>query len=490
MNLGKDNGNQSLSGFDDMTFDDMTFDDEPLQDGFQQNNFNNTNINNNQFMQPSMSDMGGTGNINGAVNIGNQQPIQQQPQMQNFNGQSQMQMQQPMQMDTQNVGGKGKKAKKQKAPKQPKAPKPPKPPKQKKIKQQVQQDVNQDYAMALGNQTVNPEDIEKKPLNLKIIIPAIVVVVAAIAGIVVLNMPKNTDKHVTLANNTPAIETPADDNIAGGIVVGENTTDKEEDNEQNTGMTVLKLNEPMKIGVVVNTKLEGDTEYTDHQSYLKVEYSNFVSGYDNVKAYLDEYNETSTNKINLPGKEDFYASSVGNDLVMYEVTVSVPDDFPTNDKKHGYTGLNPEFKFEIKGTEKEDALITRLYEFAIPSVYFIGSDTSSFTIGSTYTLRYMTTMPMDLKADGYELFFLYINDSVTQRYGLASVDIPKNSDVVEVSTEGEETTEALEENTEAESEGNIAENAQEAINDTEEVVAETSADVGDTETVDTEQETE
>lgn len=422
MNLGKDNNNQSLDAFDDMTFDDMTFDDEPLQNNFQSNSIPNedmVNVNQN-YNEQNMTNI--------------QVEMQQASEMnaQEPNMQSQISMQK----------GKVKKAKKEKAPKAPKAPK------QKKSKQQ---NTNQTNAMILGNQS--EETLEKKKLNLKVIIPTIAFVVIALALVIVLNLPKNTDKHITLATNTPVISNDTEvDNSVEVSPVGDSTADKDKDNntevvdntQNESSATVLTLNNPMKIGVVVNTKLEGDTEYTDHESYLKIEYSNFVSGYDNVKVYLDEYNETATNKINLPDKDAFYESSVGNDLVMYEITVTVPDDFPTNDAKHGFTGLNPEFSFEIKGTEKEDALITKLYEFAIPSVYYIGSDTSEFTIGNTYTLRYMTTMPMELKAEGYKLTFIYSNDGKSERYGLQSLDIPSNKDVIEMT---EETVEALTEET-------------------------------------------
>ena len=418
MNLGKDNGNQSLSAFDDMTFDDMTFDDEPIQVGFIQNN-----INNNQFTQQGLGNNFGT-QQQPMRNVGIQQPVKPQMQPQPVQMQTQPAKMQPQPVQN---NGKPKKVKKEKAHKQPNASKQPKAPKQKKVRGHQQSQYSE---MVLGGQPMEEDAVENKSSKLKIIIPIIIAVVGIIAGVIVLNLPKHTDKHVTLANNTPAIQDNTQNN-GTGITVGENTSDKEED----SSMTVLELNKPMKFGIVVNTKINGDTEYTDHQTYLKVEYTDFISGYDNVKTYLDEYNSNNTSKITLPGKEDFYKSSVGNDLVMYEVTVTVPEDFPTNDAKHGYTGLKPKFKLEIKGTEKEDALITKLYEFAIPSIYYIGSDTSSFTIGSTYTLRYMTTMPMDLKAGGYELFFSYINDGVTQKYGLTSFDIPNNTNTDSVFTE-------------------------------------------------------
>lgn len=282
-----------------------------------------------------------------------------------------------------------------------------------------------------GVKTHKPEVKKSKPEKKHSGLKAFIFIMLLIAGVVValvMNRTRNMNKHVTLATGIPsvneAIKNEEDNTSEEDTVIKEDTDIKE-----SKDMTVFELNKPMNIAVTVNTKIEGDTEYTDHETYLQVEYSEFVSGYDSVKTYLDEYNETSTNRITLPDKETFYASSVDNDLVMYEVTVTVPEDFPTNDAKHGYTGLEPEFELEIKGTEKEDALITKMYEFDIPSVYYIGSDTSDFTIGSTYKLRYMTTMPMDLKSDDYKLYFIYKNNGISERYGLQAIDITNNSDL-------------------------------------------------------------
>ena len=389
MNIGKNTGNQPSNSFDDVTFDDMTFDDEPLQ---------SEQINNNDVVEENNSGI-----------VETQQNTYQQPQQ--FTAQA---------------AENNKKAKKVKKEKAPKTPKVPKTPKQKK---------NKTVADNNGAETVG-----KKP-NLKIIIPVVVVAVAALASVIVINLPKNTNKHIILATNTP-VTSEQQDNSVEVSTVKDSTSDKSTESTEtengstgNTNIGTIELNKPMKIGVVVNTKLDGETEYSDHDAYLVIEYSNFVSGYDNVKTYLDEYNETATNKINLPNKEDFYSSSVGNDLVMYEISITVPDDFPTNDVKHGYTGLNTEFKFEIKGTDKEDALITKLYEFAIPQIYYIGSDTSEFTIGNTYKLRYMATMPMELKANDYAISLTYSNDGKDEKYNLQSIEIPDDEDAVKMTDE-------------------------------------------------------
>lgn len=391
MDINKNDGNMSLNEFDDTAFDDMTFEDE-LPQGNTQSNIPNTN----------------------------QQPMQ-----------NMQRMQAAQSTDTNNK--KAKPAKKQKQPKQ------------KKVK------------------TANTGEQQKKSkAKLLLVIPIIVIAVVGLLLVLKLNAPKNADKHVTLAVNkgvsnntsgnnegTQVADNTATNSTDTNTTVSDNTEENSNNTDENSTSTespdkndpaaednseenIVALNEPGKMKVIVNTKLEGETEYTDHEAFLEFEYSNFVAGYDNVKTYLDEYNATATNKINLPKKDKFYKSSVGNDLVMYEITISVPEDFPTNDVKHGFTGISPECKLEITGTEKEDTLITKLYEFKIPTVYYIGNDITSFTIGSTYKLRYMTTMPMELTADDYKLSFTFIDNKEGKQYRLQSMDIPENEDAVKI----------------------------------------------------------
>lgn len=394
MNIGNNNDNN----FDDMTFDDMTFDDMPLD--------NDIEMNPNNGMNNGM----GLGQQN--MNLGQQ----------NMNmGMSMNVGQQNMGMNQQNMGmnmnqqipnnKKAKKAKKEKVPKQPKQ-KAPKKSKRNKV-------VNMNEVVA------NEDNANSSKGKVLFIVLGVIAVVVIIAIALIMNRTRNGDKHIIIADNTQRVENTEVSKTVDGIVVGDNSTESTE----STDTGVIKLKKPMKIALTVNTKTEGETEYSDHETYIEVEYSDFVAGYDNVKKYLDEYNEDSTNKINLPDKEEFYNTSKGNDLVMYEVKVTVPKDFPTNDEKHGYTGLKPKFTLGIKGTEKEDVLITKLYEFAIPTIYNIGDDTTQdFTIGQTYTLRYMVTMPTELSKDDYKLTLNYSNDDTNNNYTLESVDIPSNAD--------------------------------------------------------------
>ena len=309
---------------------------------------------------------------------------------------------------------KAKKVKKEKVPKQPKQ-KAPKKSKRNKV-------VN------MNDVVTNEDNANSSKSKVLFIVLGVLAVVVIIAIALFMNRTRNGNKHIIIADNTQRVENTEVSKTVDGIVVGDNSTESTESTES-TDTGVIKLKKPMKIALTVNTKTEGETEYSDHETYIEVEYSDFVAGYDNVKKYLDEYNEDSTNKINLPDKEEFYNTSKGNDLVMYEVKVTVPKDFPTNDEKHGYTGLKPKFTLGIKGTEKEDALITKLYEFAIPTIYNIGDDTTQdFTIGQTYTLRYMVTMPTELSKDDYKLTLNYSNDDTNNDYTLESVDIPSNAD--------------------------------------------------------------
>lgn len=410
-------GNNNDDNFDDMTFDDMTFDDMPLDNDIEMNPNNNIGSGIGVSQQNNGMNLG---QQNNGMNLG-----QQNMNMNMGMGMGMGMNQQGMNIGQQNMGmnmnqqmpnnKKAKKAKKEKVPKQPKQ-KTPKPKKDKRNKNKV----------VHMNEVVANEDTENSSKGKVVfIVLGVLAVVAIIALALFMNRTRNANKHIIIADNTQRVENTEVSKTVDGIVVGDNSTESTESND----VGVIKLKKPMKIALTVNTKTEGETEYSDHETYIKVEYTDFVAGYDNVKKYLDEYNENSTNKINLPDKDEFYSSSKGNDLVMYEVKVTVPKDFPTNDEKHGYTGLKPKFTLGIKGTEKENALITKLYEFAIPTVYNIGDDTTQdFTIGQTYTLRYMVTMPTELSKDGYKLTLNYSNEDTNNNYTLESVDIPSNDE--------------------------------------------------------------
>lgn len=398
-------GNNNDDNFDDMTFDDMTFDDMPLDNDIEMNPNNDMNNDMNNGMGSGMNN-----GMNNGMGLGQQNMNLGQQNMNMNMGMNQQNMGMNMNQQIPN-NKKAKKAKKEKVPKQPKQ-KAPKKSKRNKV-------VN------MNDVVTNEDNANSSKGKVLFIVLGVLAVVVIIAIALFMNRTRNGNKHIIIADNTQRVENTEVSKTVDGIVVGDNSTESTESND--TG--VIKLKKPMKIALTVNTKTEGETEYSDHETYIEVEYSDFVAGYDNVKKYLDEYNEDSTNKINLPDKEEFYNTSKGNDLVMYEVKVTVPKDFPTNDEKHGYTGLKPKFTLGIKGTEKEDALITKLYEFAIPTIYNIGDDTTQdFTIGQTYTLRYMVTMPTELSKDDYKLTLNYSNDDTNNDYTLESVDIPSNAD--------------------------------------------------------------
>lgn len=299
----------------------------------------------------------------------------------------------------------------------------PKKTKQKKQKPDKKQKKTKTKKQKAPKKEQKPKKKKSKASKVLKLILVLVIAVGGFIGYSRINGVKNADKHVTIADNTvqnSGTEVADNDILRTDVSDSSNNT---ENTETPTDDGVIKLNKPMRIALTVNTKLAGESEYSDHDAYIDVKYSNVVMGYDNVKEYLDEYNESATNRINLPDKDSFYKSSEGNDLVMYEVQITVPDDFPTNDAKHGYTGLEPEFSLSISGTEKEDALITKLYEFAIPKIYNIGDSTDEFLIGNTYNLRYMVTMPLGLTSDGYKLTLNYSNAGNTTPYTLESVDI-------------------------------------------------------------------
>lgn len=418
MNINKgDNSsdNNSVDTFDDMTFDDMTLDDEPVQvefdDSFEENEQSNSNKNLSIKKQDTTVEK-----------TDEQEKTDKQEEASKAEKDKSSSTQKSDKAVKNSVNTKKSNKENKKNAKQAKKDAEEAKKKAKQAKKQKQKETKK---------------AEKKKKNkfvtlLKVVFTIIVIFAVAIK-VLSMNGIKNADKHITVADSAP-ISTESTETF-GSLDANdsdvENTTESSNSEVVSNGAsdgTLIELNKPVNVAVTVNTKLEGETEYTDHTGYLNFEYSNFISGYDNVSKYVDEYNENSTNKINLPSKEDMKNSSVESTLVMYEVKVTVPDDFPTNDVKHGFTGLKPTFMFNILGTESGDKLVHENYEFEIPEAYFIGDDTSEFIIGNTYTLRYMATMPVGLTSDEYNIELTYTNNDETDTYKLQSVDIPSDAE--------------------------------------------------------------
>lgn len=383
MGINKDDNNQSISdldntAFDDMTFDDMNFDDEipESKENKTEKTLHETNTHVNKTDSANKINKCNEGNEGNKVTKENTtNKTEQNDAIIDISNEDNSELLNINKKELNN-----KKSKKRK-----------------------------EMEKALAQESVN----SKKKISKLLLIPLALVIILIVAIVIFMNRTINSDKHIIIADNTPIVNTETEslDNIDATETVEENTIPK------------LKLGDSARISMVVNTKLDSDTEYTDHESYIELKYSNVVIGYDNVKEYVDKYNESSNNKIKLANKEDFYNSSNDVELVMYDIELLVPDSFPTNDTKHGYTGIQPDIDVKIVGTDKEDSIITKLYEYDIPSLSSISDDVSEIFVGNTYHLRYIATMPLGINDENYSITLNYNDGRNSKNFILNGIEI-------------------------------------------------------------------
>lgn len=390
----KFNGDEYL----DDTFDDMDFEDEAATDsGLEEQSEDRLSFEDNQFSEAKE-----TTNLDvqtAEQYIDPQRVIQQQL-----------------------LNKRGSKTKLGKTPKQPKAPKQKKEkaPKASKSAKKMKQK---------GEKA--PRDPKAAQKLIKIIaLVAIVLCVGVVA--IKLNAPKNADLHLIIADNQVNQQQKPVESASTDITDNSNTNDSSEDDDNTSKIQTvdLALKDKYDIEFKVNTKLESDAEYTDHDAKITISYDNVVIGFDEVKKYVDKYNENGVNIVNIGDKKTFEKNSANAEMVMYELTVSVPKDFPTNDVDHGYTGIKPKFTFDVEGTEDKNTLITKRFEFATPKFTSISDNTDTITVGNEYKLRYIAAMPKGLTKEHYKIKFKYSDKmSLTElNINLGGVDIPEESD--------------------------------------------------------------
>lgn len=294
------------------------------------------------------------------------------------------------------------------------------------------------------------EKKEKKPVNKKVTLVIVVVVVCVIIGALALTVPKalkSSQQHITLAEKPPVIEevesTSSEDAQQNQVA----TTKKEEEPVEQTPLdTVLKVNDKVIIPVTVNTKLETDEMYTDHYSQIEFKVTDTIIGYDKASKVIDEYNETSTNILKIQDKEEFYKANENSELVIFNLEMTIPSDFPTQDTKNGkiYTTVNS--NLSIFGKEEENQIITDRYIYNLPSISNISENISELKIGETYKLRYVAVMPTEITNNEYGLKFDCTVDDNTSTYELEGISI-ESTEIKE--TLEENTTEETEQQTES-----------------------------------------
>lgn len=285
----------------------------------------------------------------------------------------------------------------------------------------------------------NPIEAKKQLNKLFIIIPSAIVLLIILI-VIIIKAIANNSQHITLAEGKPeVVEQESVDTTENTDVQEEVSVKTPEDIEEQTTSTVeatdvnkvVAVGNEMIVPVIVNTQLEGDSEYKDYESYISIKYNGMIAGYDDVIKSVNEHNATSKHTVNIADRDTFYGSSAGNDLVMYSYTFSIPSDFPTQDKKNFKVFISPTFSMRLEGSQEPDALITNKYVFSVPGLTAMCDDIGLLKAGESYQLNWITMMPVGLDKTGYNVYFkVKLNDEITE-YNVESVSIPNNDEVAQ-----------------------------------------------------------
>jgi hypothetical protein len=305
----------------------------------------------------------------------------------------------------------------------------------------------------------------------------IIVVILIVVLVVVLKvLGSGSDQHLTYADPVPSLEEQQaalkvkntsgtsssssnsnDDTTNTDKLISENVSTEDiwkfTDNSKS-----LTAGSEMIFPVSVNTKLEGDEQYNEYYSFVKFKVNNIAIGYDNVISSIANYNQSGTSVLNVGSKENFYANNADNEIVMYDVTMTVPSDFPTQDSKNGRVFIEPNAELKLLGTTEEGSLITNKYVYAVPSLSNISDDVSEIYAGNTYHFKWIAIMPNDITGDMYEmeLHLTQKDDDIT--YKIAGMDIADNSSTSVSTGVSSETKESEIETEESEVETETVEN--------------------------------
>ena len=240
-----------------------------------------------------------------------------------------------------------------------------------------------------------------------------------------LNLLKSSNQHITIADKPPEIieeQTSNDSNK-------ENTSkENNEEIKETSTKEILSIGDKATVGLTVNTKIKenGDTSYRDYSTYINLAVNKVVVGYDKVIRYVDEYNNSSDNVVQLDNKEEFYKNYPDYELVMVNSSLSIPENFPTQDTEKGTTTLKPELSLTLQGTDKDnkDKIITDKYEYKIPKATSITLENDKYSIGSKYEYNWILILPKNITKDTYNIKLKYEDNNGTNKtYSYSGVDI-------------------------------------------------------------------
>lgn len=316
-------------------------------------------------------------------------------------------------------------------------------PKEKKVKQPKTHNVHKEKSKTVDN-------TERTGLNKNTVITIAGAVIAVLGVITIISivLENRNNQHIKVVDNTYVMQLNQTEEVDYTAVSSTTTSEGNNANTddvitevENSGVVTveqskanpLEINQFTKIPFIVNTKTADDKEYTDHNTEVDIELSNVIQGYDNVMAYIDEFNESSNKVVTLPSKEEYQENFTGMQLVIYEFTVQYPDNFPTTASSgiiYSIAQLTPELYGKVENIENEE--ITKE-----PSSYIVTDETiseiSSFNdisilpdklnVGESVTYRYITSLPVGANNENYGLSVKLVIDSNEKDIYFKGIDI-------------------------------------------------------------------
>lgn len=291
----------------------------------------------------------------------------------------------------------------------------------------------------------------KQKLNKRLLITGVVtasVLIVGVAGIMGLKVMKQSNYTLNTIPSGVIVEQQAKfkDTKSQYLIVDNNNkinNDNENGNSANSASNydIIKDGEILGVGksaiinTVVNTKTASEKEYSLHDTQFYLTCSNITYGYDNVLNIINEFNETSNNKIKLPDAEAYYSS--GTDIAIVEFTINYPSSYPTlNDDGKIYN--IPTMSMEIEGycqdilTERKAELELDYSRYIVvdENVYKlqdlipINTELKSANIETDYVYRFIIPqIPVNAKAESYGLKLNFTLDDKTQQFTVSTVDI-------------------------------------------------------------------
>lgn len=290
----------------------------------------------------------------------------------------------------------------------------------------------------------------KQKLNKRLLITGVVtasVLVVGVAGVIGLRAMKQSNYTLNTIPSGVIVEQQAKfkDTKSQYLIVDNNNetdntvTDNTEDTTSNYDIIkdgeVLGVGKSAIINTVVNTKTAAEKDYSLHETQFYLTCSNITYGYDNVLSIINEFNETSNNKIKLPDAEAYYSS--GTDIAIVELTINYPSSYPTlNDDGKVYE--IPTMSMEIEGccqdilTESKAELeldysryiVVDENVYALQDLIPINTELKSANIETDYVYRFIIPqIPVNTKAESYKLKLNFTLDGKTQQFIISTIDI-------------------------------------------------------------------